>query len=254
MTPETTWTRLLEERWAALPNGRPRAFCEFPAGLAAVSLRLHGGPKCRPPISRMGNKAGFAHGGTGGWKVVPATRPNTEANLTPDGLAARFEGMAREVAAGLTVHRLTIPQAQARGAGPSDFNGGKAQSAEGCAADVARLASGWPPVRITTRIPTAAEVADALGTPGDLSGVVVYMDPPYQGTTGYAANLTRSEVVAHARRFARLGATVAISEATPITLGPGWKVVRLTEERKGQKRTFSKQKEEWLTVYPGRFA
>jgi len=38
----------------------PRAFCEFPAGLASVSLRLHGGPGCRPPISRMGNKAGYA--------------------------------------------------------------------------------------------------------------------------------------------------------------------------------------------------
>ena len=38
----------------------PRAVCEFPAGLAAVSLRLHGGRHCRPPISRMGNKQGYA--------------------------------------------------------------------------------------------------------------------------------------------------------------------------------------------------
>ena len=38
----------------------PRAFVEAPAGLASVSLRLHGGPHCRPPISRMGNKAGYA--------------------------------------------------------------------------------------------------------------------------------------------------------------------------------------------------
>ena len=48
-------------RWGM--SDRPRAFCEFPAGLAAVSLRLHGGPNCKPPISRMGNKAGFANGG-----------------------------------------------------------------------------------------------------------------------------------------------------------------------------------------------
>lgn len=37
-----------------------RLFAELPAGLASVSLRLHGGPNCRPPISRMGNKAGYA--------------------------------------------------------------------------------------------------------------------------------------------------------------------------------------------------
>ena len=37
-----------------------RAFVEAPAGLAAVSLRLHGGQHCRPPISRMGNKAGYS--------------------------------------------------------------------------------------------------------------------------------------------------------------------------------------------------
>lgn len=37
-----------------------RAFCELPAGLAAVSLRLHGGAHCRPPISRMGSKRGYA--------------------------------------------------------------------------------------------------------------------------------------------------------------------------------------------------
>ena len=39
---------------------RPRLFCEFPAGLASVSLRLQGGAHCRPPISRMGNKQGYA--------------------------------------------------------------------------------------------------------------------------------------------------------------------------------------------------
>lgn len=41
-------------------NGRPRAFVEAPAGLAAVSLCLQGGRHCRPPVSRMGNKAGYS--------------------------------------------------------------------------------------------------------------------------------------------------------------------------------------------------
>lgn len=39
---------------------RVRAFVEAPAGLASVSLRLHGGPHCRPPISRLGAKTGYA--------------------------------------------------------------------------------------------------------------------------------------------------------------------------------------------------
>jgi len=39
---------------------KPRLFCELPAGLASVSLRLHGGPNCRPPISRMGSKSGYS--------------------------------------------------------------------------------------------------------------------------------------------------------------------------------------------------
>ena len=40
---------------------RYRCITEEPAGLAAFSLWVHGGPRCRPPISRMGNKAGYAH-------------------------------------------------------------------------------------------------------------------------------------------------------------------------------------------------
>jgi len=35
-------------------------FVELCAGTAAVSLRLHGGPKARPPVSRMGSKRGYA--------------------------------------------------------------------------------------------------------------------------------------------------------------------------------------------------
>ena len=35
-------------------------FVELCAGTAALSLRLHAGRKARPPVSRMGNKAGYA--------------------------------------------------------------------------------------------------------------------------------------------------------------------------------------------------
>lgn len=39
---------------------RPRLFAEIPAGLASVSLVLQGGRHCKPPVSRMGNKHGYA--------------------------------------------------------------------------------------------------------------------------------------------------------------------------------------------------
>jgi hypothetical protein len=81
-------------------------------------------------------------------------------------------------------------------------------------------------------------------------GTVAYMDPPYVGTTGYGHDLPRSEVVALARRWSAAGAMVAISEAEPIAdlVAEGWHAVRIDGERKGQARTFSKQKDEWLTL------
>lgn len=81
-------------------------------------------------------------------------------------------------------------------------------------------------------------------------GTICYMDPSYVGTTGYADNLGRAEVVILARRWAAAGATVAISEAEPIPelVAEGWHAVEITGERIGQARTFSKQKREWVTL------
>jgi hypothetical protein len=107
---------------------------------------------------------------------------------------------------------------------------------------------GWPTVRVSLAIPTAAEVSAALGTPGDLEGCVVYSDPPYINTTPYAHNLSRAAVVAMARDFAAMGATVAISEQTPIEELDGWESVEISEGRVGSKRTFSAQKREYLTM------
>jgi hypothetical protein len=343
VTPDAIWKRLEvvpPERWKALPNGRPRAFCEFPAGLAAVSLRLHGGPKCRPPISRMGNKAGYAEAilrvlgladGQGadayawaeadddvrallrcypdaatlrrvaeiirGWKdeepralwerlrlqrAFRMARPEVDAvaawfpesdwayrqglpdsgfnpsvatgvayNAGPETWSRRCEELAEYATPAAWTHHGKIGDGLY--AGPDRKPGiTKAITANGLIERADAVAvGGWPIVRVSCQLPTQEELAIWLGTPGDLSGVVVYMDPPYAGTTGYGHDLARPTVVHLARGYARLGATVAISEATPISMGPGWRFVRLTETRKGQKRTFSKQKEEWLTVYPG---
>ena len=76
------------------------------------------------------------------------------------------------------------------------------------------------------------------------------MDPPYQGTTGYGNDLPRAEVVELARRWADAGAVVCISEAEalPALMADGWHSVEITGCRKGQKRTFSKQQREFLTL------
>ena len=81
-------------------------------------------------------------------------------------------------------------------------------------------------------------------------GTVAYMDPPYLDTTGYAHGLGREAVVEIARRWADAGALVCISEAEPIgaLVADGWHKVEITGERKGQRRTFSRQQREWLTL------
>jgi hypothetical protein len=127
--------------------------------------------------------------------------------------------------------------------GPGD----RRQDTTATATATARLAVGvWPPVLVLPAIPEAADVAAWMGTPGDLEDCVVYMDPPYAGTTGYAATLSRDQVVRHARAYAEIGAVVAISEAEVVIAE--WDAVEITGGRRGQKRTFSKQQAEWLTM------
>jgi len=171
----------------------------------------------------------------------------------PGEVAARFEGMAREVAAASYLHQGSF-QYKGPDAGIGRPEGMEAHGTHGAIRPVVsilgdaspRLALGWPPVAVLPRIPSADVLAAMLGTPGDLDGVVVYMDPPYVGTTGYAATLGRDEVVRHAKAYAELGAVVAISEAEVVI--PEWDAVEITAGRKGQKRTFSKQQAEWLTM------
>jgi hypothetical protein len=125
-------------------------------------------------------------------------------------------------------------------------------------ADPARQGHRWTPEQpapLFEVLPVmpATITPDARGIePGpDLPpGTVAYMDPPYLGTTGYGHDLPRADVVALARRWAEAGATVAISEAEPIAdlTAEGWHAVRVDGERRGQKRTFSKQQAEWVTM------
>ena len=196
--------------------------------------------------NRLVNMAGPALMNTGNG----GTRYGGEFATPVGDVAAAFERVAGEVAS----HAFVAGNSW-RGQGehwrdPSDdvIAAGitVCRSANGLATDLERAVGGWPPVAVISRIPEAADVAAWLGTPGDLDDCVVYMDPPYIGTTGYAATLGRDEVVRHARAYAELGAVVAISEAEVVI--PEWDAVEITAGRKGQKRTFSKQQAEWLTM------
>jgi hypothetical protein len=81
-------------------------------------------------------------------------------------------------------------------------------------------------------------------------GTVVFIDPPYVGTTPYAHTLPRADVVALARRWAAAGALVMVCEAEPIPelVADGWGYRDIAHARKGQARTFSRQSREVVTM------
>lgn len=92
--------------------------------------------------------------------------------------------------------------------------------------------------------------AQDMSLPDNLDGWIIYMDPPYQNTSGYPhGDCPRATVLALAADYSRRGAAVAISEAVPLDRDlPGWVSVRIDGERRGAKRTWSKQQAEYLTM------
>jgi hypothetical protein len=107
-------------------------------------------------------------------------------------------------------------------------------------ATAGQQATGW------TIYDRAQDVPIPLGA----SDHFVYIDPPYAKTTGYANDLPRDEVVRIASQWADAGAFVGVSEQEPIPalMDAGWCAVRIDQDRTGQKRTFSRQQGEWLTL------
>jgi hypothetical protein len=170
-----------------------------------------------------------------GWQAPPPM----PATITPD--ARRVD--PREVARWLVRATWSYEQGNIRTGfvGPGDRRQNTTATATATATE--RAGMGLP----ATITPDARGIEPGPDLP---PGTVAYMDPPYVGTTGYGHDLPRSEVVALARRWADAGATVAISEAEPIgdLTAEGWHAVRVDGERRGQKRTFSKQQAEWVTM------
>lgn len=104
---------------------------------------------------------------------------------------------------------------------------------------VRRIAAcSWPAVHVV--------VDDLRGFDAALivEGDVVYIDPPYAGTTGYdVEDLTDDEVVELALDCHRRGARVGVSEAREVDLS-GWHAERLTSRHWTARRS----RDEWITL------
>jgi len=96
---------------------------------------------------------------------------------------------------------------------------------------------------------TLADVAVSTSPEFCGSRVLVYLDPPYRGSTRYpCGDLPRHEVVAMARTCAEAGWTVLVSEAEPIgeLVADGWSVERINAGR-ADTSPFRGKNPEWVT-------
>lgn len=181
----------------------------------------------------------------------PPERTAEGLDAAPADLPAVVAPDAREVDPREVARMVTVGQLSYRQMEPSSgFNPGMAADAKSpCWRHGLQEVAG----ALTTREPMPALIhpdARTIDPPTLPPGTVVFCDPPYQNTTPYAHDLPRAEVVTLARRWATAGATVAISEAEPIPelVAEGWYSVDITNQRAGQKRTFSKQQHEHVTL------
>jgi hypothetical protein len=239
-------------------------------------LRAEGPPRCPDggvevgEVARWLNIEAWANGG----RYMGPDRPSARREVEPDrtlaitaaGLASRADTLptlpaaiapdARQVDPREVARHLFVVGGSMLGDGKGIYGGnliGWTDGANG-AGDKAPLSARLPkhlealPVPLPALIHPDARTVDP--GPALPPGTVAYMDPPYVGTTGYAADLPRAEVVALARRWAAAGAVVCISEAEaiPELVAEGWHAVRIDGERVGARRTFSKQQAEWLTL------
>ena len=258
-------------------------FIELCAGTAALSVRLQGGRYARPPVSRMGAKTGYSkailsimglRAGQGAQRYVWA-EPDDGCRLLLHAYAE--PALARDAARQLeqwvdedpralwdrlkaepvtSAAQWLVLQARTFGQMPTSITSSYMKPAAN-STQAGGSRCGPTAITLKPRLKALAEhpaliCSSASGVPlpdvlSTLSGrCVVYIDPPYQGTTGYAHDLTRDEVIALAQLWSDAGAAVYISEAEPIDL-PGWHQVNITGCRVGQKRTFSKQQAEYIT-------
>ena len=243
-------------------------FVELCAGTAAVSLRL-AKAKAKPPVSRMGAKTGYADAILYHLRLQPGQGAERYVWCEPDDGARLLLGaytdpeLCREAAGILRSWAGEEPRAlwdrlrrEAVGVGGREvartwllwawaYRAGFPESGF-----IGDLDGSW-------REHTSAGVGGRVDIHPDarlldpIPGAVVLFDPPYVDTTGYGHDLPRPDVVVIAERWAAAGCTVAICEQEPIAELPTWERVEIGGLRRGQARTFSRQKSEWLTIWRG---
>ena len=101
---------------------------------------------------------------------------------------------------------------------------------------------------VTQLVATDVEVRnESAGMPQGVSeSTLVYLDPPYVGSTCYpGGQMTRQEVVALAEAWRRAGAAVIVSEQHGLDL-PGWARSRVYSGR-NDTSPFRGKQEEWVT-------
>ena len=82
-------------------------------------------------------------------------------------------------------------------------------------------------------------------------GSVVYLDPPYVDTTGYEVRLSRVDLLHLVKRMCPHAKRIVISEQEPLRIA-GAQHIDITKQRKGQARkSLSRSTSEWLTVVEG---
>ena len=245
--PRALWERLRAEGPAVCPPVDAREVARW-SWLLARSVGNKG--------PHAGYMPGDAEDGSGRWVNTQngtadkwGAAPTLPATIADDARKVDPREVARYALLGQWSYRRGHPE--------SGFNAGLLRDREptptggnGCKARTCEQEAGlW---RDVPEVPGHVhDDARTVAIPDRLpAGTVAYIDPPYKDTTGYAHAFPRSEWIPVVRRWRDAGALVCVSEAEPIPdlMAEGWHAVEITGERKGQKRTFSKQKTEWLTM------
>jgi hypothetical protein len=234
--PRALWERLRAEGPAVCPPVDAREVARW---LLAGWAYRQGEPDSGFAESRTNIGTGEGHGDSAEMMADKFVVPSLSATIADDARAVDPREVARWLFTAGAAYRQGDPTSGY--AGDPGANGGRMGDVRDRVCS--RLVSGLPA--------TIHNDARTVPTPPRLpAGTVAYADPPYKNTTGYAAKFPRSEWLPVVRRWRDAGALVCVSEAEPIPelVAEGWHAVEITGERKGQKRTFSKQQAEWLTM------
>lgn len=235
-TPLEAWRRAVRLGWGALDAPEQ----------VALWMTAQGGAWHRTPIFEQEGRVVARRIGSE-TTLTPAPQPDLEERgLGVEGMAHRTTAAARWLLAAGWAYRRGQPESSVH---PGIT--GSTWAAWAGRAKPQELA------RRVAAVPFAAQAAVAmrcraedLPIPEALpDGSVVYLDPPYAGTTGYGASMSREGVLELARAWALTGATVAISEAVGLAgeLGPGWREVDITSHHKNG-MNHGEARMEWITM------